>query len=72
MTKCLWCHKRFTPRASGSPQKFCCTTHRHAFWQAARDYVDREVEAGRLGIAALKDRKPSRSSAHAASEASGG
>src|SRR4051812_40197404 len=37
---CLWCGRAFTPRTSGgSPQRFCSTGHRQAFWVAARRWI---------------------------------
>jgi hypothetical protein len=51
MIQCRWCFKWFNPNANrrgGKQRHFCCPAHRLTFWQAARRYVLREVEAGRV------------------------
>jgi len=54
-TDCLWCGRVFTPRMTGgSPQRFCSTGHRQAFWVAARRWTMRAVEAGLLNVDCLK------------------
>ena len=54
-THCLWCGGAFTPRTSGgSPQKFCSTGHRQAFWIAARRWTMKAVEAGLINVENLK------------------
>ena len=54
-TDCLWCGRGFTPRTSGgSPQRFCSTGHRQAFWIAARRWTMRAVEAGLINVDCLK------------------
>jgi len=53
--QCLWCQRAFTPRTTGgSPQRFCSTGHRQAFWIAARRWTMRAVEAGLLNVDCLK------------------
>ena len=52
---CLWCGRAFTPRMTGgTPQRFCSTGHRQAFWIAARRWTMRAVEAGLLNVDCLK------------------
>ena len=61
---CLWCRRPFTARMTGgSPQRFCSTGHRQAFWVAARRWTMRAVEAGLLSVECLK---ASQTSVHAA------
>ena len=53
--RCLWCQRAFTPRSTGgSPQRFCSTGHRQAFWIAARRWTMRAVEAGLLNVDCLR------------------
>src|SRR5947209_520996 len=53
--RCLWCERKFTPRATGgSTQKFCCPGHRQQFWIAARRWTMRAIEAGLLSVDCLK------------------
>jgi hypothetical protein len=53
---CLWCRRRFKPRRDGgTAQLFCVKTCRRAFDRAARTWVRREVNAGRLSVAALRN-----------------
>ena len=52
---CPWCGARFIPRVGGRPQRFCCVGHRRQYHSAARRYVDREIAAGRLTIATLRE-----------------
>jgi hypothetical protein len=72
---CLWCGWAFTPRTSGgSAQRFCCSSHRQAFWIAARRWTMRAIDAGLLSVDCLKasptsvhaDRTPFRSETNAA------
>ena len=54
-TRCLWCGRAFTPRATGgSAQKFCSTGHRQEFWIAARRWTMRAIDAGLLSVDCLK------------------
>jgi hypothetical protein len=54
-TQCLWCGRGFAPRMTGgSPQRFCSTGHRQAFWIAARRWTMRAVEAGLINVDCLK------------------
>jgi hypothetical protein len=63
-THCLWCGRAFTPRTTGgSPQRFCSTRDRQAFWIAARRWTMRAVEAGLFSVDCLK---AAHSSVHAA------
>jgi hypothetical protein len=63
-TRCLWCDRMFTPRATGgSAQRFCSTGHRQQFWIAARRWTMRAIEAGLLSVDCLK---ASQASVHAA------
>jgi hypothetical protein len=65
--QCLWCGRAFAPRTTGgSPQRFCSTGHRQAFWVAARRWIMRAVQANLLSVESLK---ASQSSVHAAREA---
>ena len=66
-TRCLWCDRTFTPRATGgSAQKFCCTGHRQQFWIAARCWTMKAIDAGLLSVECLK---ASHASVHAARRA---
>jgi len=52
---CLWCGCPLSPgRRHGSPKRFCCASHRHAFWSAARRWVMQAIEAGLLSPEAVK------------------
>jgi hypothetical protein len=63
---CLWCGRAFTPRMTGgSPQRFCSTGHRQAFWIAARRWTMRAIETGLITVQCLK---ASQASVHAARE----
>jgi hypothetical protein len=63
---CSWCGLSFEPRTSGgSCQRFCRSACRHAFWSAARRWVERAVQAGLLSPAMLK---AAGASVHAGSE----
>ena len=54
-THCLWCGRAFTPRSTGgSPQRFCSSGHRQAFWVAARRWIMKAVQAGLLSTECLK------------------
>jgi hypothetical protein len=53
--QCLWCGRAFAARKTGgSPQRFCSTGHRQAFWIAARRWTMRAVEAGLINVDCLK------------------
>lgn len=48
---CHWCGQPFAPRASGgTPQAFCCPTHRRLFEGLAKD-------VGRRILAAVRDER---------------
>ena len=48
---CLWCGKPFSLEGRvGLKKKFCCTTHRQAFWIAARRWTLLAIDAGLLSV----------------------
>ena len=52
---CPWCGRSLHAcRRGGSPQKFCCATHRAAFHSAARRWAERAVSVGLLTADDLK------------------
>jgi hypothetical protein len=54
-TTCIWCGRLFaTRRTGGSPQRFCRSEHRNAFWTAARRWAERAVAIGVVTIAELR------------------
>ena len=56
VTKCLWCDRAFTPRATGgSPTKFCSAAHRKAYHSAVRHRVEAEIVGGRLTVAQIRN-----------------
>lgn len=58
---CLWCGGPLPDGASrGSPRRFCCPDHRRAYHTAARQYVDRLVQEGRIGPADLSASRKAR------------
>jgi len=53
---CLWCGTAFQPRTDGgTAQRFCTPACRRAFDQVSRAWVRRQVDAGLLSIADLRD-----------------
>ena len=53
---CSWCGTAFQPRADGgTPQRFCKPACRRAFDHASRAWVRRQVDAGLLSVADLRD-----------------
>jgi hypothetical protein len=53
--KCVWCGSAFTPRSSGgSPQRFCCPSHRHRFGGAARKWALTLIDARLINVEVLK------------------
>lgn len=53
---CPWCESPFEARQSGgSKQRFCSSACRQGFHRAARRYVAREIAAGRLTVARLRN-----------------
>jgi hypothetical protein len=52
---CLWCGRPFPARRGGSPQRFCATRCRTAFWSALRRWGERAVSAGALAIADIRN-----------------
>jgi len=67
--QCVWCGKTFSLRTTGgSAQRFCSLEHRKAFWNAARRWTMRAIEAGFfLTVECLKGHQ---TSVHAAGRAS--
>ncbi len=55
--ECLWCQAPYTARTGrgGPSQRFCSDACRAAFHRGARRWVARELEAGRLDIADLRE-----------------
>jgi hypothetical protein len=47
---CDWCDRSFRPRRGGSPQRFCGTKCRMAFWAELRRWGERALDAGVLTI----------------------
>ena len=56
-SECLWCGALYTARkqAGGPARRFCCNACRAAFHRGARRWAARELEAGRLDIADLRN-----------------
>ena len=54
---CVWCASPYTARTGhgGPAQRFCSDTCRAAFHRGARRWAARELEAGRLDIADLRN-----------------
>jgi hypothetical protein len=57
---CLWCGRPFSARRGGSPKRFCCATHRTAFWSALRRWGERAVAAGVVTVADIRNAAPAR------------
>jgi hypothetical protein len=55
LDSCLWCGRPFHARRGGSPQRFCCATHRIAFWSALRRFAERAVASGSLTVADVRN-----------------
>ena len=56
VTKCLWCDRAFTPRATGgSPTKFCSAAHRKAYHAAVRHWAEAEIAGGRLTVTQIRN-----------------
>jgi hypothetical protein len=55
---CLWCGRPFRTRRGGSPQRFCSTAHRTAFWSASRLWAERAVAAGVLTLDQIRKGAP--------------
>jgi hypothetical protein len=55
---CLWCGRPFPARRGGSPQRFCCSAHRMAFWSALRRWAERAVAAGVLSLDRIRKGDP--------------
>jgi hypothetical protein len=49
---CEWCQRPFQPRRGGSPQRFCRSKFRTAFWAALRRWGERDVAAQRAAVGA--------------------
>ncbi len=54
---CAWCEAPYTARTGrgGPAQRFCSDACRAAFHRGGRRWVARELEAGRLDIADLRE-----------------
>ena len=50
---CQWCERPFPARRGGSPQRFCRSSCRIAFWSALRRWGERAVAAGMLSLVGL-------------------
>ena len=49
VTKCLWCGRAFTARATGgAPAKFCSAAHRTAYHSAIRHWAEAEIAGAGL------------------------
>jgi len=57
-TVCQWCDGPFRVRRGGSPQRFCGSRCRTAFWSALRRWGERAVAAGILTINDIKKADP--------------
>ena len=57
-TECEWCEQPFRPRHGGSPQRFCGSKCRTAFWSALRRWGERAVTVGILTIDDVKNADP--------------
>ena len=57
-TACLWCGRPFPARRGGSPKRFCCATHRTAFWSALRRWAERAVAVGALTVDQIRNADP--------------
>jgi hypothetical protein len=55
---CEWCERPFRRRRGGSPQRFCGTKCRMAFWTALRRWGERAIDAGVLTIDDIRNRDP--------------
>jgi hypothetical protein len=56
VTKCLWCGRAFTPRATGGKrQRFCRPACRRALDAAGRRYIEVALVAGTLTIPELRN-----------------
>jgi hypothetical protein len=57
-TECEWCERPFRVRRGGSPQRFCGTTCRTAFWSALRRWGERAIATGVLTVADIRNGDP--------------
>ena len=56
VTKCLWCGRAFTPRATGGKrQRFCRPACRRALDAAGRRYIEVALADGALTIPDLRE-----------------
>jgi len=55
---CPWCERPFRPRRGGSPQRFCQSKCRVAFWSALRRWGERAIDLGILTIGDIKNGAP--------------
>jgi hypothetical protein len=55
---CEWCNTSFQPRRGGSPQRFCASKCRTAFWSALRRWGERAINAGILSVTDIRGCDP--------------
>jgi hypothetical protein len=55
---CPWCERPFRPRRGGSPQRFCQSKCRVAFWSALRRWSERAIDLGILTIDDIRSGDP--------------
>lgn len=52
---CPWCREPYEVRTGGKPQRYCSPRCRSGFHTAARIWAEREIEAGRVAMAQVKE-----------------
>ena len=58
LASCQWCEGPFRARRGGSPQRFCSSKCRSAFWTALRRWGERAVAAGVLSLDQIREGAP--------------
>ena len=58
LASCQWCEGPFRARRGGSPQRFCSSKCRSAFWTALRRWGERAVAAGVLRLDQIRNGAP--------------
>ena len=58
LPSCQWCEGPFRARRGGSPQRFCSSKCRSAFWTALRRWAERAVAAGVLSLDQIREDAP--------------
>jgi len=58
LASCQWCEGPFRARRGGSPQRFCSSKCRSAFWTALRRWGERAVAAGLLRLDQIREGAP--------------